>query len=243
MKLILIILLCFAVSLGLFFAFDSAQAQTYDCTGQADPVDFCANKGCLSHDLGSGPTYPCTCTNCGMGTTDCNTEAGCNDSCGGADQSCSWSNGKCKCIDDPSPSPNPQTEAACSSKCGGAGKYTWDEVKKLCNCDRSTPVEPGKDYSGDNSSAGGTIDLGPPGGTAQNVPEVLNNVINWALGIATSLAVLFIIIGGFRYITSAGNSNMQESAKKTLFAAIIGLVIVVIAFVIITVIIRVVSSS
>ncbi|MFC1721955.1 Mbov_0395 family pilin-like conjugal transfer protein [Patescibacteria group bacterium] len=75
--------------------------------------------------------------------------------------------------------------------------------------------------------------IGPPGDTGPaNINEAIGNVTNWTLGIAGSLAVLFIIISGIRYVTSAGNQQLQESAKKNLTYAIIGLVIIVLAFVI-----------
>lgn len=88
--------------------------------------------------------------------------------------------------------------------------------------------------AGDPPSTDATgADIGPPGeeGPA-NINEAITNVTNWTLGIAGALAVLFIIISGIRYTTSAGNQNLQESAKKNLTYAIIGLAIVVLAYVI-----------
>src|SRR3989344_428970 len=41
-------------------------------------------------------------------------------------------------------------------------------------------------------------------------------VMNGLLLLAGSVAVIFIIIGGFRYVTSAGNEENSEKAKKTL---------------------------
>jgi hypothetical protein len=43
------------------------------------------------------------------------------------------------------------------------------------------------------------------------------------------VAVIMIIYGGFRYITSGGDSNRVGSAKNTLIYAIIGLIIVALA--------------
>lgn len=39
------------------------------------------------------------------------------------------------------------------------------------------------------------------------------------------LAVLMIMLGGYTYITSSGDTRKIEAAKKTIFAAIIGLII------------------
>ena len=61
-------------------------------------------------------------------------------------------------------------------------------------------------------------------------------IINIALAIAGLIAVLFLIIGGFRYITSAGNEETAEQAKKIITNAIIGIVVIILSFVIVRVI-------
>lgn len=62
--------------------------------------------------------------------------------------------------------------------------------------------------------------------------------INLFLGFAGLIAVVYIIIGGFRYITSAGNDEAAESGKKTLTNAVIGLVIIIFSYVIVRVVIQ-----
>lgn len=57
----------------------------------------------------------------------------------------------------------------------------------------------------------------------------LGSIQNWLLGIVGGLAVLFIVYGGFLYITSGGNKEKTELAKKTLTYAIMGLVLTVLA--------------
>lgn len=69
------------------------------------------------------------------------------------------------------------------------------------------------------------IDLG----TNDPVDTVVN-IVNWGLGILGLVAVIFILIGGFRWMTSAGNEKSVESAKNILIAAIIGLVIVMASY-------------
>lgn len=61
-------------------------------------------------------------------------------------------------------------------------------------------------------------------------------VLDIALFIVGLLAVLFLIVGGFRYITASGNEEQVEGAKQTIFHAIIGLAIVILSFVIVRVI-------
>jgi len=79
---------------------------------------------------------------------------------------------------------------------------------------------------------------GLPNTRGGNFQETLLVYINIALGFTGIIAVAFIIYGGFRYITSAGNEEVAESGKKTLTNAIIGLIIVIFSYTIVTVIIN-----
>lgn len=58
---------------------------------------------------------------------------------------------------------------------------------------------------------------------------MLENGINLLLTIASPILVIMIMIGGVMYITSAGNQSKAEAGKKTLVGAFIGLIIVVLA--------------
>jgi uncharacterized membrane protein YwzB len=77
---------------------------------------------------------------------------------------------------------------------------------------------------------------------ATSVNGLIKTVINWLLGIAFGVAVLFLIIGGFWYITSAGNEETAEKGKGTAINAIIGIVIIILSYVIINVISSLVQS-
>lgn len=72
--------------------------------------------------------------------------------------------------------------------------------------------------------------------TDANITVFITRVINILLGIAGLVAVVFLIIGGFRYITAGGNEESAESGKKTIVNAIIGIVVVILSFVIVRVI-------
>ena len=58
------------------------------------------------------------------------------------------------------------------------------------------------------------------------------NAINWAIGMAGVVCVVFVVIGGFTYMTSAGDPAKLQKAKKTIVYAVIGLIIVALSFVI-----------
>ncbi len=56
------------------------------------------------------------------------------------------------------------------------------------------------------------------------------NIFSWIVGI---VAVIMIIYGGFRYVTSGGDSGAISAAKNTILYAIIGLVVVSMAQIIV----------
>jgi len=59
--------------------------------------------------------------------------------------------------------------------------------------------------------------------------SLIAQVINIFSVIVGVVAVIMIIVGGFRYITSGGDSGNVTSAKNTILYAIVGLVIVALA--------------
>jgi len=66
-----------------------------------------------------------------------------------------------------------------------------------------------------------------------SVTSIIRKVINVLSVIIGAIAVVMIIIGGFRYITSAGNPEQAKGARSTILYAIIGLVIVAVAQIIV----------
>ncbi len=72
---------------------------------------------------------------------------------------------------------------------------------------------------------------GSPSGTS--VEGIIKTAINLISVVVGVIAVIMIIIGGLRYITSGGDSAKTASAKDTILYAIIGLVIVALAQVIV----------
>ena len=78
--------------------------------------------------------------------------------------------------------------------------------------------------------------------SSNSLSELIFNVIRIALGFAGAVAVVFVIIGGFQYITASGNEEQAEKGKKTLINAIIGVVVIIMSYVIINVITNLVSS-
>ncbi len=61
------------------------------------------------------------------------------------------------------------------------------------------------------------------------------NILSFVVGVA---AVLMVMLGGFKYITSAGDANSISSAKNTILYAIIGLIVFLLSQGIIAFVIR-----
>jgi len=59
--------------------------------------------------------------------------------------------------------------------------------------------------------------------------SILRHFVNILSAIVGAVAVIMIIVGGFRYVTSGGNDTSITSAKNTILYAIIGLIIVALA--------------
>ena len=69
-------------------------------------------------------------------------------------------------------------------------------------------------------------DTGVGAGSIQNLGRKIVNIFSVVVG---AIAVIMIIFGGFRYITSGGDTNRVGAAKNTLIYAIVGLIIVALA--------------
>lgn len=69
--------------------------------------------------------------------------------------------------------------------------------------------------------------------TLRCVPIIFVNIINAALAFSGVTALVFIIIAGVTLMNSGGDQKKVQSAKGTLTYAIIGLVLVLLAFAIV----------
>jgi hypothetical protein len=70
------------------------------------------------------------------------------------------------------------------------------------------------------------------------VVAILTHVISIFLSLTGLIAVLFIMIGGYQYLTSGANEELAKTGKKTLTNAIIGLGIVILSYVIVTIVVN-----
>jgi hypothetical protein len=110
---------------------------------------------------------------------------------------------------------------------------------------------PGSGSSTGNGGVGGGLDrleqtsevetLDLPN-TREGVVAFIGRLINWALYLAGAIAVVFVIIGGYQYLTSAGNSEGATKGKTTLTNAIIGIIIIILAYVIVNAVVNFIVS-
>jgi hypothetical protein len=88
-----------------------------------------------------------------------------------------------------------------------------------------------------------------PGGgflASLNQPNLMSFVLNAMrnfLGLIGTAAMLYIIISGFRYVTSGGNEEQAKKARAALTWAILGLVSVIVSYLIVTVVINAVFRA
>jgi hypothetical protein len=82
--------------------------------------------------------------------------------------------------------------------------------------------------------AGANLDVSNPNCSnsseaTQKINSLIHTVINLLSLVVGVVAVIMIIVGGLRYITSGGSDTGVTSAKNTILYAVIGLIIVALA--------------
>jgi hypothetical protein len=70
----------------------------------------------------------------------------------------------------------------------------------------------------------------------------LTNITNTLLKGIGLIAVVMLVFGGFKYIISGGDSSKVTAAKNTIIYAIIGLIIVILAYAIVNFVVGTVSG-
>jgi len=79
--------------------------------------------------------------------------------------------------------------------------------------------------------------------SAKTLPELALQILQFLLTLAGVIGVVMIIVGGYWYLTSAGNDEQAEKGKKALIQSIIGLIVIVLAYAIVTLIINTVTKE
>lgn len=72
------------------------------------------------------------------------------------------------------------------------------------------------------------------GGKATSAKDLIQSIVNILLFITGAVAVIMIVIGGLKYVTSNGEASQTKSAKDTIMYSVIGLVVAILAYAIVT---------
>lgn len=71
---------------------------------------------------------------------------------------------------------------------------------------------------------------------AQNIGDFILAIINVLLGLLLAISVLFIVIGGYQYVTSAGKEDQAKSGRRTVTYAVIGVAVSILSYMIVRVV-------
>lgn len=133
-------------------------------------------------------------------------------------------------------------QGSCASGSSMLGACSDVPGYMCCSNAYTNPINPSPSTGGQS-----TLNNGPfsytllekiPGGenAGGDLETYIENIYRIALIIVTLSAVLMLSIGGFMYLTSAGNTAAMGSAKSVIFDSLIGLVIAITAWLILNVI-------
>src|SRR3989338_1443717 len=70
--------------------------------------------------------------------------------------------------------------------------------------------------------------------STQELESTIGTLLNAVLGLVGVIALGIILYGGFRWMTAAGNEETVGEAKKILIAGVIGLIIVIVAWAVVS---------
>lgn len=67
-------------------------------------------------------------------------------------------------------------------------------------------------------------------GDKATIEDLIVKIIKYGIYIAGLIALVFLVIGGYQYITSGGNEESSKKAVKTISTAVLGLILVFAAY-------------
>lgn len=103
-------------------------------------------------------------------------------------------------------------------QCGSCGNSTLNCVNNKCI---APPPSINLPPSCNPANGVATIDC---------IPPLIATLIYWLVLLVGTIAVIFIIIGGIRFILSGGDPKKLDQAKKTITFAVLGLILVFLSF-------------
>lgn len=140
---------------------------------------------------------------------------------------------------------------ACGTSCA---QITNESLCGKCQNGSNPPcgTNPGGTGTTTNPGGGGTTTnpgggvgsfQNPLAGSVDNLVDFFLRMLRIMMSILGGLSVLFIVVGGFQYVLSAGNEESAGKARKTITYAIIGLVVALLSFAIIAIVQNLLGAS
>jgi hypothetical protein len=86
---------------------------------------------------------------------------------------------------------------------------------------------------GANVGAGQACPGGDPAAGDTALTTEIGDIVNLMLYLAGAIAVIVIIYGGIRYVTSTGDAARVKAAKDTIMYAVVGLIVALLAYAIV----------
>lgn len=88
--------------------------------------------------------------------------------------------------------------------------------------------------------------IAPPssiGGVNVDPNQLISFIINAIIVVGIVLSLIFLLYGGVRWILSGGDKGKVDAARSTIVAAIVGLIIVILAYVIINAVLKIFTGK
>ena len=79
--------------------------------------------------------------------------------------------------------------------------------------------------------------------TNQNINKFPETITSTLLFVAATIAVIYLIFGGIKYITSKGDRAGVEAARRHIISAVVGLVIVLMVYFIFGVVFKIIGVN
>jgi multisubunit Na+/H+ antiporter MnhB subunit len=89
----------------------------------------------------------------------------------------------------------------------------------------------------------GVTAIGGGENTSKEFNRQVKTIVNTLLFLLGIVAVIVIILGGFRYATSNGDANGMKAAKDMILYAVIGLIVAILAYAIVNFVVGTFASK
>ncbi len=145
--------------------------------------------------------------------------------------------GSCLCSDGSNPGISGADLANCCRACSGRGGSGPAQGVSLNGASQSCPVA----GATKTETGGGGYGLIDPLGS-KDIPQILGGIVRAAIGFVGALFLLFFVWGGALWMTAGGDAEKVKTAQKAIRNAVLGMMVVIFAYVLIDAIIGISSS-